>query len=842
MEGSTAYSYPTHSVNDSSEETPMARPQNKFDLAHLRNLDVLRRQIDEIFKAATNEAARIGVSIDVDTDKPFSFSDYPSTQKRVKELLSQLQASIEVCIVNGIDSEWTLANNKNNELCNAVFGKNKGKLSQSEYRRYYSTNESARDAFIARKQGGLGLSDRVWRFTDEFKEEIEMGLDLGIRGGLSADQMSRDLRQYLRHPDMLFRRVRDEHGILHLSKRAKAFHPGRGVYRSSYLNARRLATTEGNIAYRTADHERWQQLDFVVGIEIHLSGNHTCKGRDGKPHEFTDICDELAGRYPKDFKFTGWHPNCRCYATSILKTEEEMAADTQKLLRGEPVNGESVNAVRDVPENFKQWVRDNQERIESASSLPYFLKDNMGYFTDAQALSITERAALRHSQRTTEEREAILKAWENRKKHNALVNKVANNILKVAKDYGEIDYSGLEAAITSGNINTIDSVTKSVAQQLVAMKKAEQALSDLIPDVHQWHKQFTLSELQTAYNAVENTINTWLKKYNYSSWDTAALLHKKAKLEQEILHINKKYSTWEVAEKAYQAKLAIVNNEIILDSLNNKLLDFKTFILASKTKSTKFKSDVKQLERLILNKQLNDAQLLVNKLEAHKAKLSSKKAFLIIAPKSTNNSPQIDHIGSGYTDIEKINIIKACTGVDDKTALEYKEAIEGFSYQWDYEIRQVQCGNKVVSRYGHTEAEILKRAQNCENFIAASPQWVGGTTYRGLSLSDKEVEQLRNDLKAGKGNMLGSASWSTSESVSQGFAGFHIGETSLTYGDIKNTRVVLVCKKQHRKGTSIKHLSRYAPENEVLVTMASRYKYVREFTQGQYLYFEVSSK
>lgn len=254
-----------------------------------------------------------------------------------------------------------------------------GKLTQEQYRRYYSTNEEARDAFIARKQNGLSLSERVWRYTDEFKTEMEMGLDLGIRAGKPADQISRDLRQYLQHPDMLFRRVRDEHGILHLSKRAKAFHPGQGVYRSSYLNARRLAVTETNTAYRTADHERWQDMDFVVGIEIHLSGNHTCKGHDGKPHKFTDICDELAGRYPKDFKFTGWHPHCRCYATTILKTGEEMAADTQKLLKGESVSGESENEVKDVPENFKEWVSENEERMERAKVLPMFLNDNKNY-------------------------------------------------------------------------------------------------------------------------------------------------------------------------------------------------------------------------------------------------------------------------------------------------------------------------------------------------------------------------------------------------------------------------------------------------------------------------------
>ena len=96
-----------------------------------------------------------------------------------------------------------------------------------------------------------------------------------------------------------------------------------------------LAAIEINIAYRTADHERWQQLDFIVGIEVRLSNNHTCLGKDGKPHPFYDICDELKGKYPKDFKFTGWHPHCRCIATTILKTDAEMDADDEAILRGD---------------------------------------------------------------------------------------------------------------------------------------------------------------------------------------------------------------------------------------------------------------------------------------------------------------------------------------------------------------------------------------------------------------------------------------------------------------------------------------------------------------------------
>ena len=53
-----------------------------------------------------------------------------------------------------------------------------------------------------------------------------------------------------------------------------------------------------------------QQLDFILGIEVHLSNNHTCLNAKGEPEPFYDICDELQGRYPKDFKFTGWHPLC----------------------------------------------------------------------------------------------------------------------------------------------------------------------------------------------------------------------------------------------------------------------------------------------------------------------------------------------------------------------------------------------------------------------------------------------------------------------------------------------------------------------------------------------------
>lgn len=333
--------------------------------------------VEALFLAAATDAANLAPLIGELGDVAFSWADYPLALAKINEIIARLKADVEVAIVNGINSEWTLSNNKNNELCQRVFGSLAMSLPAHLARRYFSTNESARDAFLARRENGLNLSDNVWRYTNQFKGEIEMALDIGIRSGRSADEISRDVRGYLKEPHKLFRRVRDEHGQLQLSKNTAAYHPGRGVYRSSYMNARRLAATETNIAYRTADHLRWQQLDFVVGIEIHLSNNHNCKGVPAGM--FFDICDELKGKYPKDFQFTGWHPHCRCYATSILKSDEELAADNERIMAGEEVSVGSVNEVSDVPDNFKGWVENNKERAKGWETMPYFVKDNDKY-------------------------------------------------------------------------------------------------------------------------------------------------------------------------------------------------------------------------------------------------------------------------------------------------------------------------------------------------------------------------------------------------------------------------------------------------------------------------------
>lgn len=338
--------------------------QNKGQFARIEKY---ANQVHKVYLKAVQELIKIAGKTVIDTEKPFRFSDYPTLDKQAKVVFKWLNGEIDAIIVDGINQEWEESNELNDQRTERVFEfKKLGKIPLE----YLQWNLAARDAFIARKsgKGGLNLSQRIWNYMGQFKQEMEMALDLGIGDGKSAAQISRDVRKYLNEPERLFRRVKDERGVLQLSKNAKAYHPGQGVYRSSYKNAMRLTRTETNIAYRTADYTRWQQLPFIQGLEVRLSNNHTV----------LDICDTLQGKYPKEFKFTGWHPNCRCHVVAILPTDEEFDRMQDALLNGEQ-DLISSRRVIGVPDGFKGWVKEHKQQIKDSKkrgTLPYFIMDN----------------------------------------------------------------------------------------------------------------------------------------------------------------------------------------------------------------------------------------------------------------------------------------------------------------------------------------------------------------------------------------------------------------------------------------------------------------------------------
>jgi len=186
-------------------------------------------------------------------------------------------------------------------------------------------------------------------------------LEYGINKGQSAASIARDIKSYLNEPNKLFRRVKDEQGVLRLSKAAKAYNPGRGRYRSSYKNAFRLTRNETNFSYEGAQYAKNQQQDFVVGIEIKVSPSHNPADDKGGIS-----CLSLEGKYPKDFDFTyKWHVNCKCTSFTILKSKEELDSDLDKILAGEKPNTPSKNSIYDKPENFNKYIVDNPKKFKN---------------------------------------------------------------------------------------------------------------------------------------------------------------------------------------------------------------------------------------------------------------------------------------------------------------------------------------------------------------------------------------------------------------------------------------------------------------------------------------------
>lgn len=571
----------------------MAKSEKTYQYEHLLRANQYSGRLTRIYDSYVEELTKLVAGLKIDPDKPFSFSDYPQTKERLNKTLSKIADEVKINIDLATREEWEESNLKNDELVDYLFAKTG--ISREQIEQFYNRNLEALEAFQSRKEGGLGLSDRVWKITEQYKGEVELGIDVALGEGRSAAQLSRDVRQYLKDPDNLFRRVRNKRGQLVLSKRAAAFHPGQGVYRSSYKNAMRLARTEVNMAYREADSARWNELPFVVGFEIKLSHKHP------EP----DICNDLAGKYPKTFKFVGWHPHCFCYCTSILASDEEINKLQQTILNGGDISRfRSKNEVTDVPGGFKEWVINNADRATGWKSTPYFIRDN---FIDGDASKGLKTFAApppkgKTKFKTEAEKEAIRKQWHERR----AIRRYGDRILRYMDGISDIDTGPLATLLKGGDVKAILSEAKALAakgKEILGLK--------YIDDPMKVARQYSAADAKLVNESVEKKIATWTSEGKYST-----LADQKKKLEFEIDWIGKtqKYETWKVAQDAYKRQLAIVETaiekEAIVESVSNAL--------KLQTTSKVFATLKTEWEVLLANPKTTNAELKVKAEEINK--------------------------------------------------------------------------------------------------------------------------------------------------------------------------------------------------------------------------------
>lgn len=359
-------------------------PNQKYKYSELnKRLAQYVALVQSIYDTLNLEAAKLVESLGISEadlkDIPFSFSNYPETQKRINDIQKRFVSEIQTIIYRGTSEEWKNSNEVQDLLANAVLKAYDAVVDKEKYKVLYQTNSDALKAFQNRKDKGFNVSDKLWNQSIVYKKELEDAISCAIEKGYSAVTLSKRISKYLLDFPSLQKDYKEKFGTA--SKAADC------EYRSL-----RLAASEINMAYRTAENKRWEQMDFVAGYEIKLSGNHNCKGVP--KGQYYDICDMLAGKYPKDFVWTGWHPVCRCYKIPILKTEEEF----WNLDGRSTVSSDSVNQVKDVPDNFKAWINDNIHRAKSWDNSPYFIRDNGKYIREDFKVNVynrTEKAFVR---------------------------------------------------------------------------------------------------------------------------------------------------------------------------------------------------------------------------------------------------------------------------------------------------------------------------------------------------------------------------------------------------------------------------------------------------------------
>lgn len=426
---------------------------SKQQKEQLNNLfAVYNKRLGRLYSDYVKKLTSLGYGEDVlEDDALFNFDNFPQLKARLNDIFNDYYQNSLLCYKSGITDGVALAYNHDEMVI--------GGYSVLTDKAIRVARDTAAATFIANRlktKNGLNLAQTVWNYCQQTKSEFEMAMSNtiadGIKKGSSAEEIGKSIRKYLNDPDMMYRRYH----TIKVQKNGKkkdvvtwrrrriidgkvrfVEEPlekvGMGVYRSARKNALRVARTEINSAYHKARNERWQNEPFVIGQYIHVSPQHN----------IDDICNDLEGRYPKDYVWISWHPQCICTSDPITIQGEEKKEFYKRLMAGEDMsNYVSPFAVLTMPEKYNQYIKDNSEAIVKAGmrcKLAWHLQDNTKYW--AHLLSPSDRKKLRlkavsskelilakakerHALRTKEQIDKIQSRWDKHRRdyYNGLVH------------------------------------------------------------------------------------------------------------------------------------------------------------------------------------------------------------------------------------------------------------------------------------------------------------------------------------------------------------------------------------------------------------------------------------
>jgi len=639
---------------------------------------------------------------------------------------------------NSIDA-WNRSNLKTDDLVTAYI---KGMPINDVARRgLFARNNDALTSLMNERIEGQTVSQRVWKIADGAKENMEFYLQSGLSTGRPATLISQDVRQLLQNPDKRFHRIRNADGKLAPSAPMKAYHPGTGVYRSSFMNAKRLAVTRTNRSYRTADHERWSKLEFVLGIEIRRSENNfgPCP-----------ICDSMVGKYPKDFHFGGWHPFCICVATPILQEED---AFIDSLVDDVPVSESEF--ITDIPSEARKYIKDN------ASLQRYVVGDN-GKFFGAGPVKTPAKAV-----KTAQHKAEIQQKWNTRvagRKYNSQLAEAKAQYGKESPVIAKLT-AKIEGEIQKGT--ALSRIDEMVAQ-LTSKTKIKAAwderveinqLETLLVGVKNLKSTFSMPEIKSVYGAVESKL---------AGWKDLSLTQQKAKLEFEIKWVgdNKKYNTWQIAQDAYKKRLAKIEYTIKKEDIKlsvthslgyaettksalvkqlasefNQLAGKDTSILVLKTKAQKLNQEVARLEAIKAKKSLkigkiNESDYIQARKDAALWAKSRQRADDVLRPDT-------ERVWAETSNAEKIAATRYTEGSGA-----FNRPLRGFKGSWySYEgVGKVDLNHEGAKGYIDSLTNFLNRTSSKrDTWLQRGVEGKQGTSnFLGLGLDGNKLASMSN--------------------------------------------------------------------------------------------------
>lgn len=426
---------------------------SKQQKEQLNNLfAVYNKRLGRLYSDYVKKLTSLGYGEDVlEDDVLFNFDNFPQLKARLNDIFNDYYQNSLLCYKSGITDGVALAYNHDEMVI--------GGYSVLTDKAIRVARDTAAATFIANRlktKNGLNLASIIWNYCQQTKSEFEMAMSNtiadGIKKGSSAEEVGKSIRKYLNDPDMMYRRYH----TIKVQKNGKKKDVvtwrrrriidgkvrfieeplekvGMGVYRSARKNALRVARTEINSAYHKARNERWQNEPFVIGQYIHVSPQHN----------IDDICNDLEGRYPKDYVWISWHPQCICTSDPITIQGEEKKEFYKRLMAGEDMsNYVSPFAVLTMPKKYNQYIKDNSEAIVKAGmkgKLAWHLQDNTKYWAhllsplDRKKLGlkavsskelILAKAKERHALRTKEQIDKIQSRWDKHRRdyYNGLVH------------------------------------------------------------------------------------------------------------------------------------------------------------------------------------------------------------------------------------------------------------------------------------------------------------------------------------------------------------------------------------------------------------------------------------